>query len=178
MVGKFNMLVNGFIETVPNHCPTCAVLQLGEKFSRYCQDKQNMTFKELQSFLKEEQGDAHAEDPNYVNTLFKDFARAPNRFRDSRQPSLTLGEVRGGFPRLAGGFPLMSCVCVSAVFQLPVLQEEFNLQGELFRPLHGHGQATLPLLDRLLPQHVCSHIAPPYVICSHAHILLTGCVGT
>ena len=78
-----------------------------------------MTFKELQSFLKEEQADSRADDPNYVNSLFRDFARAPNRFRDSRQPSLTLPEVgmcvwalRGGFPpclahpHLALGLPL------------------------------------------------------------------------
>ena len=62
----------------------------------YCQDKQNMTFQELQSFLQEEQCDPRAEDPSYVNSLFRDFARAPNRFRDTRQPSLTLPEVSGG----------------------------------------------------------------------------------
>ena len=52
-----------------------------------------MTFKELQAFLREDQGDVRAEDSNYVNSLFRDFARAPNRFRDTRQPSLTLPEV-------------------------------------------------------------------------------------
>ena len=67
-----------------------------------------MTFKELQSFLKEEQSDPRADDPNYVNSLFRDFARAPNRFRDSRQPSLTLGEVSAaaGIPLGSGGFPI------------------------------------------------------------------------
>ena len=67
-----------------------------------------MTFKELQAFLKEEQGDLRAEDPNYVNSLFRDFARAPNRFRDTRHPSLTLPEVRMGIPWeniFRGGFP-------------------------------------------------------------------------
>lgn len=89
-----------------------------------------MTFKELQAFLLEEQGDPRAEDPNYVNTLFKDFARTPNRFRDSRQPSLTLGEVRGGFPKPVG-VPLHFLYVCSTVFQLSVLQEELHLQGEL-----------------------------------------------
>lgn len=73
----------------------------------YCQDKQNMTFKELQAFLKEEQGNPHAEDHGYVNSLFRDFARAPGRFRDSRQPSLTLPEV------LALFLSLGSSVCLA-----------------------------------------------------------------
>lgn len=52
-----------------------------------------MTFKELQGFLRDEQKDPRAEEHNYVAALFRDFARAPNRFRDTRQPSLTLPEV-------------------------------------------------------------------------------------
>ena len=51
-----------------------------------------MTFRELQAFLREAQKDARAEDPAYVGNLFKDFAKAP-RYRDPRQPSLTLPEV-------------------------------------------------------------------------------------
>ena len=52
-----------------------------------------MTFKELQVFLKDEQKDPRADESSYVAALFRDFARAPNRFRDPRQPSLTLPEV-------------------------------------------------------------------------------------
>ena len=51
-----------------------------------------MTFGELQAFLREAQKDPRAEDPAYVGNLFKDFAKAP-RYRDPRQPSLTLPEV-------------------------------------------------------------------------------------
>ena len=51
-----------------------------------------MTFRELQAFLREAQKDQRAEDPAYVANLFKDFAKAP-RYRDPRQPSLTLPEV-------------------------------------------------------------------------------------
>ena len=74
-----------------------SLLQIGEKFYPYCQDMQNMTFKELQAFLRDEQKDPMVEDAAHVNSLFRNFAMAPNRFRDPRQPSLpslTLSEVR------------------------------------------------------------------------------------
>lgn len=52
-----------------------------------------MVFSELQAFVREAQKDPRADDPGYVAALFKDFAKAA-RFRDPRQPSLTLPEVR------------------------------------------------------------------------------------
>jgi len=56
-------------------------------------DRQNVTFKELQAFLREAQKDPRAEDPSQVFNYFKDFAKTP-RCRDPRKPSLTLPEVR------------------------------------------------------------------------------------
>ena len=56
-------------------------------------DKQNLTFKELQAFLREAQKDTRGDDPAFVANLFKDFVKPP-RFKDPRQPSLTLPEVQ------------------------------------------------------------------------------------
>ena len=61
-----------------------------------------MTFLELQSFLREEQGDPRMEDPTYVNALFRDFMRIPSR-GNMRQPSLTLNEVEEGQEGVASG---------------------------------------------------------------------------
>ena len=55
-----------------------------------------MTLRELQAFLRDEQKDPLVDDASHVNSLFRDFAQAPNRFRDPKQPSLpslTLSEV-------------------------------------------------------------------------------------
>ncbi|XP_064393377.1 1-phosphatidylinositol 4,5-bisphosphate phosphodiesterase gamma-1-like [Halichondria panicea] len=67
------------------------VKSIGEKFFPYCMDKQNLTFKELQAFLREAQKDTRGDDPAFVANLFKDFVKPP-RFKDPRQPSLTLPE--------------------------------------------------------------------------------------
>ncbi len=96
----------------------CVCVQIGEKFHSYCQDKQNMTFLELQSFLREEQedprvegpraADPRVEDPTYMNALFRDFTRRSNL----RQPSLTLNEVWGGWVWLHYVRVDMICVCI------------------------------------------------------------------
>lgn len=68
------------------------VRTIGEKFHQFSLDKQNLTFKELQSFLLEEQKEKKAEAPAYVASLVRDFQRIPHKFRDPRTPSLTLPE--------------------------------------------------------------------------------------
>ena len=94
-----------YTSTAPLHSPA---LQIGEKFHQFSLDKQNLTFKELQSFLLEEQKEKKAEAPAYVASLVRDFQRIPHKFRDPRTPSLTLPEVSVRHSVLAGS---MKPVC-------------------------------------------------------------------
>ena len=120
------------------------------------------------------------EEPGYAATLVRDFIRSSNRVRDTRQPSLTLPEVRhplslsGSLPDFPPPFLPLSLVRHSLPFLLPSSPPPPFLF--LFsRPLALNYSSYILLLPLILLLFLSSITSPPSLP-SPPHSPATVCV--